>query len=347
MTVLFPFEEKFYQKAGVPVRWVGHPIVDALSPYRSAGAPLAEGEPPIVALVGGSRRGRSGRCCRECSSPPRRLRLIFPGIRFRLVESPTLPRGEYARMEAADIERIAPEGRWERLRQCQRSCSSPPRPEPSSWRCSGCRWSSGTGSTPASWALARLLVDVPHVGLVNLVAGERIVPWAPRRNALVKLLETYGVGTTYELELWRDGAAKTVALTVEQSPRDVGSALKAKDAATGLTVKELTYEVLHALHLPADAPGVLVSDVEQGMAAFQARIGPNELVREMDGEPVADPTAFTKRLADARTAGKTSVRIVVQRLDKSRFVDLRLSGGESTSPDRKTPPSPAPKAPAK
>ena len=172
-------------------------------------------------------------------------------------------------------------------------------------------------------------------------------PWTSRRNVLVKLLEAYGIGTTYELELWRAGAAKTLALTVEQSPRDVGSALKAKDSLTGLTVKELTYEVRHALHLAANAPGVLVADVEEGMAAFQARIGVNELVREMDGEPVADPTAFTKRLVDIRAGGRASVRLVVQRLDKTRFVDVRLSGGESPPCTPKAPPAPAPKSPVK
>ena len=118
-------------------------------------------------------------------------------------------------------------------------------------------------------------------------------------------------------------------MTVEQSPRDVESALVSRDDGTGITVKELTYEVRAALHLGRADAGVLVSTIEEGMAAFQARINVNELIRELDGGPVADPAAFAKGLADARAAGKASVRIVVARLDRSRFVDLRLSGTDA------------------
>jgi len=176
--------------------------------------------------------------------------------------------------------------------------------------------------------------------------GTADAPWSPRRNALVRLLEALDVGTTYELELWRDGASKTLSLTVELSPRDVDSALKQKDEATGLTVKELTYEVREALHLAPDAPGVLICAVEDGMAAFQARIAVNELIREMDGVGVESPEAFAKGLAQARAAGKPSVRVVVQRLDRTRFVDLRLTATEAapvSTPRTDTPPRSPPK----
>ena len=35
MAVLFPFEEKFYQQAGVPVRFVGNPLVDEARPGKT------------------------------------------------------------------------------------------------------------------------------------------------------------------------------------------------------------------------------------------------------------------------------------------------------------------------
>ena len=33
--VIFPFEEAFYRRAGIPVEFVGHPLVDALKPQKS------------------------------------------------------------------------------------------------------------------------------------------------------------------------------------------------------------------------------------------------------------------------------------------------------------------------
>lgn len=35
MIVLFPFEETFYQKEGIPVTWVGHPLIDQAKPTES------------------------------------------------------------------------------------------------------------------------------------------------------------------------------------------------------------------------------------------------------------------------------------------------------------------------
>jgi hypothetical protein len=157
-------------------------------------------------------------------------------------------------------------------------------------------------------------------------------PWRARGDAVVKLLDGWGIGTTYDLEVLRDGKVTAKSLVVEASPPDFASAKKAKDEGTGLTVKELTYEVRAALHLSEKSPGVVVADVEEGSSAAQARVLENELVLEMDGKPVADPAAFSAGLAAARTAGKDSVRVVVLRLDRSRFVDLRLAGPPAAVP---------------
>jgi hypothetical protein len=170
-------------------------------------------------------------------------------------------------------------------------------------------------------------------------------PWKARDGVLVKLLASWGVGTTYELEVLRAGKPRTVSARVEDSPRDASTARKAKDEGTGLRVQEITYEVRAGLHMAPDAPGVLVDEVEEGTAAAQARIQANEVVREMDGKPVADPAAFAAALAQARAEGRESVRVTVLRLDRSRFVDLRLAGGGGEAPpappaatDPETPP---------
>jgi len=65
MLVLFPFEEKLYQEAGVPVVYVGHPMADqtsdddgtaaaraAAQAVRGAqGHRLAAGQPPVGAAL--------------------------------------------------------------------------------------------------------------------------------------------------------------------------------------------------------------------------------------------------------------------------------------------------------
>ncbi len=65
MVVIFPFEEQIYRDAGVPVNFVGHPLVDVARPRESReefaarnGIDLSR---PIVALLPGSRRSEIAR----------------------------------------------------------------------------------------------------------------------------------------------------------------------------------------------------------------------------------------------------------------------------------------------
>ena len=95
MLVIFPFEADMYKKAGVPVEFVGHPLVDLACPTRTGSTcSLAAGlDPhrPVVALLPGSRRNevqpdpadaRRGRAtrsppeCRACSSSSRGRRRL-------------------------------------------------------------------------------------------------------------------------------------------------------------------------------------------------------------------------------------------------------------------------------
>ena len=67
MLTLLPFEAAFYQRHGVPVRYVGHPLADTISPHndpllaRQSLHLAVPTEARIVALLPGSRRGEVGR----------------------------------------------------------------------------------------------------------------------------------------------------------------------------------------------------------------------------------------------------------------------------------------------
>jgi len=40
--VIFPFEEPIYRQAGIPVQWVGHPLLDLARPAASRDRFLSE-----------------------------------------------------------------------------------------------------------------------------------------------------------------------------------------------------------------------------------------------------------------------------------------------------------------
>jgi lipid-A-disaccharide synthase len=87
MLTLFPFEAKFYEEKGVPVRFVGHSLADAIpleADRAAARAELGLPEGPLVALMPGSRGGEVGRLGALFLDTAQRLRALRPGVRFVL-----------------------------------------------------------------------------------------------------------------------------------------------------------------------------------------------------------------------------------------------------------------------
>ncbi|MCF5169789.1 lipid-A-disaccharide synthase [Pseudomonas canadensis] len=87
MLTLLPFEARFYQEKGVPVRFVGHTLADAIPLQADRAAARAElGLPdgPLVALMPGSRGGEVGRLASVFFDAAERLQALKPGLRFVL-----------------------------------------------------------------------------------------------------------------------------------------------------------------------------------------------------------------------------------------------------------------------
>ena len=87
MLTLLPFEARFYEEKGVPVRFVGHTLADTIPLQADRAAARAElGLPdgPLVALMPGSRGGEVGRLASVFFDAAERLQALKPGVRFVL-----------------------------------------------------------------------------------------------------------------------------------------------------------------------------------------------------------------------------------------------------------------------
>lgn len=88
MLTLFPFEAQFYDAHKVPVRFVGHPLADAIPVQADRMAARAALDlpldSPVVALMPGSRGGEVARLGSLFLDAAVRLRTLRPGIRFVL-----------------------------------------------------------------------------------------------------------------------------------------------------------------------------------------------------------------------------------------------------------------------
>ena len=109
MLCLFPFEAEFYRDAGVPCRFVGHPMADAIPPDPDRDAareslgmnPASTG--PVVALLPGSRRGEVRRHAPVLMQAASRLQADHPDIRFLMALASGDHRSEIMSSEDLDL----------------------------------------------------------------------------------------------------------------------------------------------------------------------------------------------------------------------------------------------------
>lgn len=93
--VIFPFEAPIYASAGVPVEWVGHPLLDISDPpeprepfLRAQGLDPAR---PVVALLPGSRKNELRQILPDLARAAVLIRGRDPGTQFLVARAPHLP----------------------------------------------------------------------------------------------------------------------------------------------------------------------------------------------------------------------------------------------------------------
>ena len=179
MHVIFPFEEGIYARAGVPVMFVGHPLVEQLTLLPSISGwkrdQAFDPEKPLLALFPGSRVQEVERilpamvdAARELSG--RRPLEIALGLAPNL--EPEIVRKELLR--APEI-RIMENSTRELMQAADAAIvTSGTATLEIGWY--GTPFVVVYRTSPVTYAIGRALVDVDNIGLVNIVAGRTIVP---------------------------------------------------------------------------------------------------------------------------------------------------------------------------
>ncbi len=181
MLVIFPFEEALYREAGVPVAFVGHPMLDRLCEVPSreeARRGLGCGDSDlIVGLLPGSREGEVRQHLPVLKESVAHIARTAPEIQFLLAVAGSLsPR----------LVETLLQGSNSRIRLVQGQTYQVMRAADLLITASGtATLEAGLLGTPMvivyrvsqiTWWVGRLLVDVPFAGMVNLVSGTRVVP---------------------------------------------------------------------------------------------------------------------------------------------------------------------------
>jgi lipid-A-disaccharide synthase len=185
---IFPFEEPLYRKAGIPVRFLGHPLVDAVpAPPADPGAAAAyqaerrraialDPARPTLALLPGSRHNEIARLAPVIAAALPLVAARVPGMQAVVACAPGHDDHEFAALAAATPPARLVHGRVADVLAAADVVVT----------------ASGTATaetalherpmvvvyklSPLTYRLGKPLVTIDTYAMANLVAGERIVP---------------------------------------------------------------------------------------------------------------------------------------------------------------------------
>ena len=240
MAVILPFEKDFYQKRGMEVEYVGHPLMDTV---RTA-VPRAEflqslgiaPESTVIGILPGSRRREIAGMLPVFLAAAKLLQGQLVKPVFLLPLAPTLSEDDLLAngLAEAGVEvRVIRENRYELMAACNAVMAA-----------------SGTVSlelaildvpmvisyrvSPLTYFLGRRLIKVRYASLVNLVAGREVVPELLQDEAVPEKIATATV------RLVADQAERALMLTglAEVRERLGGAGASARAARLALSLAQ-------------------------------------------------------------------------------------------------------------
>jgi serine protease Do len=130
-------------------------------------------------------------------------------------------------------------------------------------------------------------------------------------------------GDTIDVEILRNGASKTLSVTLAEFPEDDtmarGGERGGQDGALeGVTVDELTPEVAQRLRLDADIQGVVVTRVRPNSPAAEAGLTPGDVIQEVARQPVSSVAEFRSAMGSIEQG--EAVLLLVHSRRGSHFV---------------------------
>ncbi|MEN8164167.1 MAG: lipid-A-disaccharide synthase [Acidobacteriota bacterium] len=174
---ILPFETDFYGRHQVPARYVGHPLVDDLQREGLLGRAV-DRKPGRLALMPGSREMEVRALLPAMLGALR----LMPGEVVDdavLIEAPGIADAVDAVLETTDtdvrLRRVSGESRRRELAGSGLALTAS---GTATLECAllDVPMIVGYRLKPLSWWLAKLLVNVPHVALVNLILEDEVVP---------------------------------------------------------------------------------------------------------------------------------------------------------------------------
>ena len=120
---------------------------------------------------------------------------------------------------------------------------------------------------------------------------------------MVSKISSYAPGSKVILEIWRDKQAIQVEVTLTERNIVAGSNATEK-SVLGIKVHDLNPSILERLGIGSDTKGVVVTEVEAGSPAEDARLFEGDVIIEVAQQPVSNTDEFFKLMEQHAEPGK-------------------------------------------
>ena len=159
-----------------------------------------------------------------------------------------------------------------------------------------------------------------------------MTPWPQVESGVNEVFTRLGIGTKVVLAWVSDGEKHEAELVLEQAPAHYRTARRIRNRTLGLVAADLTFEVRAFLKLADDAPGVVITKMQEGSPSAVAGLRPFEVITSVNGEPVPTSIRFSELIK-----GKQDLTFSVRRLDATRIVRIQLKTPPASHDAREQP----------
>jgi lipid-A-disaccharide synthase len=177
--VIFPFEEEIYRQAGVPVEWVGHPLLDrdrVPQTQRDRRVQIgARPDIPLIALLPGSRANEVREILPPLIDAAERIRAHLGAVQFVLARAPHLDDALFDRARQLDDISIV-EGQTDQILAAADVALLASGTVTVQAALHECPMVVVYRLSPLTYRLGKPFVRVDTYAMANLVAGRRVVP---------------------------------------------------------------------------------------------------------------------------------------------------------------------------
>lgn len=190
-------------------------------------------------------------------------------------------------------------------------------------------------------AAGAMVTDVPEgpAKAAGMLANDVIVSFDGKDVAdtreLVRRVADADVGKAVRVVVLRDGKTMTLSVTLgrretaegEAQPAVAGQppAPAAEETLLGMTLRVPSEQEREAAGLPAGSTGLLVVGIQAGSEADTKGLREGDVITEAGQQAVTAPADLTKRIAEAKDAGRKSLLLLVRRGGDPRFVALSVN----------------------